>query len=121
MLKNSIDQMLIESASLETQHRNRFIAVILLLARFKLRYIHRAQTGIEVEVKLGFGARLAITETRKLFRIAEDEFNLKARFVKTIESQRLEINIGAKEDRITIGLGIDHDHHLQVAFELDVI
>jgi hypothetical protein len=37
-----------------------------------------------VKVQLGFGASLAIAQARKLFRLAEYKFNLKARFVSTI-------------------------------------
>jgi hypothetical protein len=75
VLNNSIEQMLIEGASLETRHRHRFIGVASLLTRFQFGDIHRAQTGIEVKVQFGFGAGLAIAQTRKLFGIAEDKLN----------------------------------------------
>ena len=113
--------MLIEGASLETRHRNGFFAVALLLTRFKFGDIHRAQTGIKVEVQLSFGAGLAIAQASKLFGIAEYKLNLKTRLVRAIESQGLQVNIGAKEDRLPIALGIDHNHHLEVALELHVI
>ena len=89
MLTNSIVQMLIEGPSLQTRHRHGLIAVDLLLTRFKSGDIHGAQTRIEVKVQFGFGASLAIAQARKLFRISEYKFNLKARFVSVIEPQRL--------------------------------
>ena len=67
--------MLIEGASLATRHRNGFFAVALLLTRFKFGDIHRAQTGIKVEVQLSFGAGLAIAQASKLFGIAEEKLN----------------------------------------------
>jgi hypothetical protein len=45
---------------------------------------------------------LAIAQSRKWFGIAEYKLNLKARLVSAIESQGLQVNIGAKEDRIAI-------------------
>ena len=113
--------MLIEGASLETRHRNGLFTVALLLTRFKFGDIHRAQTGIKVKVQFRFGAGLAIAQASKLFGIAEYKLNLEPRLVRTIESQGLQINIGAKEDRIPIALGIDHHHHLEVAPQLHVI
>src|SRR3989337_3308886 len=112
--------MLIEGASLETRHRKGVFAVASVMTRFQLGDIHRAQTGIEVKVELGFGAGLAITQPGKLFGIAAYKLNLKTCLVSTIESQRLRVNIGAKEDRVPIALGMDHDYHLEVAFELHV-
>jgi hypothetical protein len=53
VLTNAIEQMLIEGPSLETRHRNRFIGLASLLTNCKLGQIHRAQTRIEVKVKLG--------------------------------------------------------------------
>src|SRR5688572_13769055 len=113
--------MLIEGASLETRHRNWFFTVALLLTHFKFGDIHRAQTRIEVKIQLSFGASLAITQASKLFSISEYKLNLKARLVRAIESQGRQVKIGAKEDRIPIALGIDHNHHLEVAFELHMI
>jgi hypothetical protein len=60
-------------------------------------------------------------ETTPFCHLRLDYFNLKARLVSAIESQGLQVHIGAKEDRIAIALGMNHNHHLEVAFELHVI
>src|SRR5688572_29713642 len=113
--------MLIESPTLETRQRNWGSGIVPLLMSFQLGHIHRAQTGIEVKVKLGFGAGLAVAQTCKLFGITEYKFNLKALLVIAIELQRLQINICSKENRIVLVLSVEYNHHLKVVLELDVI
>ncbi len=53
-----------------------------LCLRDQAGYIDRRHRGIEVEVQRLLISRLAVTKTGELFSITEDEFDLKARFVK---------------------------------------
>jgi hypothetical protein len=50
-----------------------------------------------------------------------EELNVKASLVIAIKPQRLQVNIRAKEHGITVVLGMDHDHHLEVAFPLHMV
>lgn len=113
--------MVMEGASLETRHRNRLFAGALLLTRVQFGAMHRAQTGMKVHVQLRLGAGLAIAQARKLLGIAEYTLHWNTRLVSAIESQGLQVNIGAKEDRLPMTRGIDHNPHLEVAFARHVI
>ena len=64
---------------------------------------------------------MAIAQARKLFGIAEQKLNLKARLVLAIEPQRRQDNIRAKEYRIPIMLGIDHHHHQEGTLPLHMV
>ena len=73
MLTNAIDQVLIESPTLETGHGKHVIAVAIWMTRFEFGEGHRTQTGIEVKVEFGFGAGLTIAQPSKLFSIAKEK------------------------------------------------
>jgi hypothetical protein len=52
-----------------------------------------------MESQLGRRAGLAVVQTRKLFGIPEQEFDLETRFVIALEACCSESDVGAKEDR----------------------
>jgi hypothetical protein len=51
---NSLDQVLIEGPSLEACHGKALVAVAVLMTCVALGEGHRAQTGIEVNIKFGW-------------------------------------------------------------------
>jgi len=53
ILRNSLDQMLIEGTPLETGHGKRCRCIPVLLMGFEFGERDRAQTGIEVQAELG--------------------------------------------------------------------
>ena len=53
MLRNSLDQMLIEGAPLEARHGKRCCCIPVLLTGVEFGERDRAQTGIEVKVEFG--------------------------------------------------------------------
>ena len=113
--------MLIESPTLEAGHGKRLVAVATLMMRFELGKGHGTQTGIEVEIEFGFGAGLAIAQSGELFGVAKEKFDLETRFVIAVELQRVEVDIRAEKDNIPVALGVDHDHHLEVALQLYMV
>src|SRR5919112_6383747 len=113
--------MLMEGPTLETGHRKRLVAVAALMTRFELGKGHRTQTGIEVKVEFGFGAGLAIAQPGKLFSIAKKKLDLETRFVIAVEPVGLQVDIGAEKHGIALALGMDHDDHLEVTFQVHMI
>src|SRR6266700_902326 len=77
--------------------------------------------GIEVKIEFGLCAGLAIAQTRKLFGVAKEKFDLKTRLVIAIEPLGLQGDIRAEEHGIAVTLGMDHDHHLEIALQLHVV
>ena len=97
------------------------VAVAILLTRFELGQGHRTQTGIEVKIEFGFCAGLAIAQTGKLFGVAKEKLDLKTCLVIAIEPLGLQVDIRAEEHGIAVALGMDHDHHLEMALQLHVV
>lgn len=64
---------------------------------------------------------MTVRQAGKLFGVAEEKLNVKARFVLTIERQRIQADVGAQEHRAPVVFGVDHAHHAQVAAELDMV
>jgi hypothetical protein len=121
VLTNAIDQELIEGPPLETGHGKRLVAVAVLMTCFELGEGHGTQTGIEVKIEFGFGAGLAIAQPGELFGVAKKKLDLETRFVVAVEPVGLQVNIGAEKYGIALALGMDHDHHLEVALQLHMI
>src|SRR5262249_25996948 len=118
VLTNSINQVLIKGPPLEACHGKRLVAMAAVLTRFELGEGHRTQTGIEVKSEFGFCAGLAIAQTGKLFGVAKEKLDLKARLVIAVEPLGLQVDIRAEEHSIAVALGMDHDRHLEVALQL---
>ncbi len=81
MLTNSVDEMLIEGTPFETGHGKRCHWLPALLTSFEFGQRDCAQTGIEVKVEFGLGARLTVGQTGKLFGVAKQKLDLETRFV----------------------------------------
>ena len=118
MLTNAIDQVLIEGPTLEAGHGKRSVAVAALMTRFELGEGHGTQTGIEVKIEFGFGAGLAIAQAGEWLSVAKEKLALKTRFVVAVEGQRLQVDIGAEKPGLVLALGMNHDHHLEIALQL---
>jgi len=58
--------------------------------------IQGAQCRIEVKIEFLGVARLAITETSKLFCVSKDKFNLKPGLVIDEDLLRVQVDIGAE-------------------------
>lgn len=85
------------------------------LPRLKFGEGHGSQAGVDVEGQ-GLGmAGLAVGQSGELFAVAEQEFDLKAGGIITVERHRIEIEIGAKQDRHASGVSVDDDHHPETA------
>ena len=95
--------------------------VISVLSCFQFGKGHRHQAYIEMESQLGRRAGLAVAQTRQLFGITEQEFNLEASFVRAIEACRREIDVGAQEERRAVRAGLDNSDNTHVAFELHMV
>jgi hypothetical protein len=121
VLTNAIDQVLIESPTLETGHGKHMVAVAILMTYFELGEGHRTQTGIEMEIEFGFGASLAIAQAGELFGVAKEKLDLETRFVIAVEPLGLQVTIGAEEHRIALALGVDDNDDLEIAFQLHMI
>ena len=57
----------------------------------------RTQTGIEVE--FGLCARLAVGQTGKLFGVSEQKLDLETPLVRTVDGQRIQVEVCTKEHR----------------------
>lgn len=121
MLRNSLEQMLIEGTPFETRHGKSRRCIPVLPTSFEFGERDCAQTGIEVKVELGLGARLTIDQTGKLFGVSEQKLNWEARFVITVDRQRIQVDICAQENRPPVVFSVDHQHYLEVTLELDMI
>jgi hypothetical protein len=113
--------VLIEGPPLQAGHGKRLITVAVLMTRFELGEGHGAQTGIEVKIEFGFGAGLAIAQAGELFSVAKEKLDLETRFVIAVEPVGLQVNIGAEKHGIVLALGMNHDHHLEIALQLHMV
>ncbi len=76
--------MFIEKSLLEARQREDELRCALLFCLCDHAcHIDGCHRGIEVEVQGRLVSGLAITKTSELFSVAEDEFDVEARFVKT--------------------------------------
>ena len=64
---------------------------------------------------------MAINQAGKLFTVAKEKLDLETGFIRAIQGEGIQIDIGAKEHHISIGVGVDHHDHLEVTFQLHVI
>ena len=121
MLRNSLQQMLVEGAAFETRHGKPCLGIAALLSRFQLAQGKSTHTGIEVNMQLGLGACLTGTQRRKLLGVPEEKLDLEARFVPTIKRLRIQVGIGAEQHRPSLGAGIDDEHDTQIAPKMNVV
>ena len=61
------------------------------------------------------------TQRRKLLGVSEEKLDLEACFVPTIKRLRIQVGIGAEQDRSPLGAGIHHKHDSQVAPKMHVV
>ncbi len=121
MPRNSLQQMLVEGAPFETRHGKPCLGTAALLSCFQLAQGQSTHTGIEMKMQLGLRARLTGTQRRKLLGVPEEKLDLEACFVSTIKRLRIQVGIAAEQDRPTLGMGIDDEHHTQIAPKMDVV
>ena len=72
----------------------------LALALLDFGDIERGQRRIKVNMQALRIARLGIGQTGKLFGVAKDKFDLKARFIQIEKRHRIQVQIGRKQQRI---------------------
>jgi site-specific DNA recombinase len=60
-------------------------------------------------------------ETTPFCHLRLDYFDLETRFVIAVKSVGLQVDIGAEKHGIALALGVDHDDHLEIAFQLHMI
>jgi hypothetical protein len=121
VLTNSIDQVLIEGPPLEGCQGTGLVAVAIVLTRFELGNGHRTHTGIAVQSALGFCAGVAVTQPGQLFGVAQENLDLQTRLVIALEPLGLQGDLRAEEHGIAVALGMDQDHHLEMALPLHVV
>ena len=80
--------MLIETAPLDTGHRERLPLLVGCLMPLQLGEAHGTQTRIEMKAQLASRACLTIAKAGELFRVAAQKFDLEARFVIAIDRLR---------------------------------
>ena len=97
------------------------VAVHVLLMPFQFSETRSGQTRIEMKVQLRFGTSLAIHQAGELLTVTKEKLNLETGFVKTIQRERLQSDIGAKKHYISLGVGIDDNDHLEIPFQLHMI
>ena len=113
--------MLVEGAPFETRHGKPCLGTAALLKRFQLAQGESTHAGIEVKMQLGLRARLTGIQRRKLLGVSEEKLDLEARFVATIKRLRIQVGIGAEQNRPPLSAGIDDEHHTQVAPKVNVV
>ena len=82
--------------------------------------IQGAQGRIEVKIEFLGVARLAITETSKLFCVSKDKFNLKPGLVIDEDLLRVQVDIGAEQQDssgFAGSAGIEQQGNANLAFE----
>ena len=122
MLRNSLQQMLVEGAAFEARHGKPCLgAAIALLSRFQIAQGQSTHTGIEVKMQLRLAARLTGIQRRKLLGIPEEKLDLEACFVPTIKRLRIQVGIAAEQNRPPLGMGIHDEHDEQVAPKMHVV
>ena len=122
MLRNSLQQMLVEGAPSEARHGKPCLSTaIALLSRFQFAQGQSTHTGIEVNMQLRLRARLTGVQRRKLLGVPEEKFDLETRFVPAIKRLRIQVGVGAEQDRSPLGAGIHHKHDSQITPKMDVV
>ena len=121
MLRNSLQQILVEGTPFETRHRKPCLSTNDLLPSFQFAQGQSTHTGIEVKMQLRLRARLTGTQRRKLLGVSEEKLDLEARFVPTIKRLRIHVGIGAEQDRPPLGAGIHYEHDSQIAPKMNVV
>lgn len=112
---NAIDQVLIAGPPLEACQGKRMVVMAGLLTGCECGEGHCTQTGSAVESPFGLCAGLASAYPGHLFGVAAEKRDLTARLVIAGEPLGFQGDIRAAEHRIAVALGMDHDHHLEVA------
>ena len=121
MLRNTLKQMLVEGAPFETRHGKPCLGIAALLSCFQLAQGQSTHAGIEVKMQLRLRARLTGIQRRKLLGVSEEKLDLETRFVPTIKRLRIQVGIGAEQDRSPLGMGIHDEHHTQIAPKVNVV
>ena len=121
MLRNSLQQMLVEGAPFEARHGKPCLGIAALLSRFQFAQGQSTHAGIEVNMQLRLRARLTGTQRRKLLGVSEEKLDLEACFVPTIKRLRIQVGIGAEQHRSPLGAGIHHKHDTQIAPKMHVV
>jgi hypothetical protein len=97
------------------------VTVAMLLTRFELGKGHRTQTGIAVNIALGFCAGGAIAQPGQLFGVAQEKLALQTRLGIALEPLGLQVDIRAEEHGRAVALGMDHDHPREMALQRHVV
>src|SRR6476659_3183631 len=113
--------MLVETAPLETGHGKGRLWLATRLACFELGEAYSTETRIEMKVQLPCGACLTIAQPGELFRVAEQKFDLEARFVIAIDRCSRQRDISAKQQRSPPCRPVAHYDQRHVALQLDMI
>ncbi len=113
--------MLIELPSLETCHGERGTRLLGALARLQLCEAHGAQTRMQMTAPRVSRARLAIVQARKLCGVAEQTFDLEARFVIPVDRLGGQRDIRAEEQGIPAGGQVAHHHQVAMTLSLGMI
>jgi hypothetical protein len=85
MVYKAVYEMLIEITPLETRHGERSLGPSGTLASLQRGEAHGAQTRMKMNAPLACRARLTIAQTCALCGVAEQQFDLEARVVLTVD------------------------------------
>lgn len=110
-----------KTTPLETGHGERRASLIGYLRGLKLGEAHGAQTGIEMKAQLACRAGLTIAQACELFGVAEQKFDLKARFVITIAGLSRQRHVRAKEQGIAPSRPVAHQHQAQITLAVTML
>ena len=88
--------------------------------RHDARQVDRSNCGVEVKMQRLFVAGLAIRKTGELFGVAEDELDLKPRFVKTKDVTGGNLGVGREQHDKAWSrflFAVDHDRHSDASLQ----
>src|SRR5215207_1014367 len=92
--------MFIEKSLLDTRHReDKLFLSALLLTRHEASHVDGRNRGVELKMQSLFVTGLAVTKACELFGIAEQELDLKASLVITIDGRGCQLSVGREEHR----------------------